>query len=228
MTTNTWNYCLKFSLCLSFSAIFAMEKVKQKFSAQWLRLNYWWPRHQTAVSKACYRPQLSWGKVMFLQASAILLKGGCLVPGVGAWSWKGSAPGGCLVPGRVPGPGGCAWSWGGCLVLGGLQAHTQGGNWGGSGPGPHPGGNWGGSDPGPHPRGKLRWIRSRSILKGEIEGDEVQAHTQGAYWGGIRSRPTPKGEIEWDHVQPSPPHMATAVGGTHPTGMHSCISFKCS
>ena len=56
-----------------------------------------------------------------------------------------------------------------------LQSHTQGGNWGGSGPGPQPtgelrgirsrrtpkGGNWGGSDPGPHPKGKFRRIRTR-------------------------------------------------------------------
>ena len=33
--------------------------------------------------------------------------------------------------------------------------------------------------PGPHPGGKLRGIRSRSTAKGEIEGDQIQAHTQG-------------------------------------------------
>ena len=47
-----------------------------------------------------------------------------------------------------------------------VQAHIQGGNWGGSGPGPHP-------------RGKLRGIRSRPTPKGK--------------WREIRSRPTPKG-----------------------------------
>ena len=47
-----------------------------------------------------------------------------------------------------------------------VQAHTQGGNGGGSGPGPHP-------------RGKLRGIRSRPTPKGEMEGDQVQVHTQG-------------------------------------------------
>ena len=46
-----------------------------------------------------YRPQRSWGKVIFLQASVILSTGG-------------SGPGGYLVqgvsaPGGVPGPGGC-------------------------------------------------------------------------------------------------------------------------
>ena len=32
---------------------------------------------------------------------------------------------------------------------------------------------------GPHPRGKLRGIRSRPTPKGEIEGNQIQAHTQG-------------------------------------------------
>ena len=72
--------------------------------------------------------------------------------------------------------------------------------------------------PGPQ-RGKLRGIRSRPTPKGEIEGDQIQAHTQGGNWGGsdpgphprgklrgIRSRPTPKGEIEGDQIQP-PHHM---------------------
>ena len=60
-------------------------------------------------SEPCnYRPQRSWGKVMFLQASVILLTGGVCSWGGGdllwggAWSWGGllpggSAPGGCLV-----------------------------------------------------------------------------------------------------------------------------------
>ena len=68
-----------------------------------------------------------------------------------------------------------------------LQAHNQGGNWGGSGPGPQPRGNWGGSAPGPHPRGKLRGIRSRPRPKVKLRG--------------IRSRPTPKGEIQGDQIQ---------------------------
>ena len=33
--------------------------------------------------------------------------------------------------------------------------------------------------PGPHPRRKLRGIMSRPTPKGEIEGDQIQAHTQG-------------------------------------------------
>ena len=84
--------------------------------------------------------------------------------------------------------------------------------------------------PGPHPRGKLRGIRSRPTPKGEIEGDQIQAHTQGGNWGGIRSRPAPKGEIEGDLIQapshPPPKKQTLAYGqwaaGTHLTGMHSC------
>ena len=34
-----------------------------------------------------------------------------------------------------------------------------------------------------------------------MEGDQIQAHTQGGNGGGIRSRPTPKGEIEGDQIQ---------------------------
>ena len=55
--------------------------------------------------------------------------------------------------------------------------------------------------PGPHPRGKLRGIRSRPTPKGEMEGDQIQANTQGGNFGGIRSRSTAKGEIEGDHIQ---------------------------
>ena len=65
-----------------------------------------------------YRPQRSWGKVIFSQASVILSTGGCLLWGV---SGPGvSAPrGGCLVPGGV-------WSWG-VSAPGG--AWSRGGAW---------------------------------------------------------------------------------------------------
>ena len=93
-------------------------------------------------------------------------QGGVPAPEEGA-SLGVSPPGGASsgdgrlrAPRGVPAPGGCLLWWGG-LVPGGLQAHTQGGNWRGSGPGPHP-------------RGKLRGIRSRPIPKGEMEGDQVQ------------------------------------------------------
>ena len=75
----------------------------------------------------------------------------------------------------------------------------------------------------------------------------LQAHTQGEVEGDLArgvSRPTPKGKVEGDLARgvsrPTPrgvcsrgvwsqggvwrpPRMATAVGSTHPTGMHSCI-----
>ena len=129
---------------------------------------------------------------MFLQVSVCPRGQGCLL-------WGVPALGGCLLRGEVPGLGG-TWSRGVSRpttngeVEGDLvQAHNQGWSWGGFGPGPHP-------------RGKLRGIWSRLTPKGEVEGDLVQAHTQGGSWGELAS----------------PPTMATAAGGTHPTGMHSC------
>ena len=61
-------------------------------------------------------------------------------------------------------------------------------------------------------RGCLLWggclllgrVCSRPTPKGEFEGDQIQAHTQGGNWRGS-----------------DPPPTTTAVGGTHPTGMHS-------
>ena len=68
---------------------------------------------------------------------------------------------------------------------------------------PGPGG------PGPGGGGAWSWdgrIFSRPTTKGEVEG--------------IWSRHTLKGEVEGNW--PGPPPTATAAGGTHPTGMHSC------
>ena len=89
-------------------------------------------------------------------------------------------------------------------------------------PGPHPRGSlgpssWGGGcgeSPGPQPRGKLRGIWSKPTPKGEVEGDLARgdACSGGACSGGVCSR----------GVWRPPPVTATAVGGTHPTGMHSC------
>ena len=116
-----------------------------------------------------------------MHLSVILFTGGMPGPrGGGAWSWGVPGPGGCLVPGGVwsrgmpglrgvSGPRGCLvlGMWG-CLVLGGglVQTHNQGESQGGSGPGPQP-------------RGKLRGIWSRPTTKGKVEGDLVQAHTEG-------------------------------------------------
>ena len=60
--------------------------------------------------------------------------------------------------------------------------------------------------------GKLRGIRSRSTPKGQIQGgSDPGPHPRGKFRG-IRTRP--------------PPRTTTAVGGTHPAGMHSCY-IKC-
>ena len=56
-----------------------------------------------------------------------------------------------------------------------------------------------------------------------------QAHTQGGNWGvwlGGVSRPTPVGVCPGPG-QGGPKQMATAAGGTHPTGMHSCLVSIC-
>ena len=46
------NHCwYRSSHCILFSAIFAMEKFQKKISTLSLKLNYWSPRHQTAVFK---------------------------------------------------------------------------------------------------------------------------------------------------------------------------------
>ena len=92
------------------------------------------------MSTSFYRPQTKFAKVMFLHVYVFCPCGG-----------GGSALGGCLLGG-------------GGLVPGGedLQDHNQGGN-------------LGGSVPGPHPRGKLRGIRSRPTPKGEIEGESGPA-----------------------------------------------------
>ena len=87
--------------------------------------------------------------------------------------------------------------------------------------------------PGPHPRGKLRGLawggiqaHNQGSLQAHTSGD-LQAHTQGsllAHTQGV-SRPTPRGKSQHALRQTPPPQqMATAVGGTHPTGMHSCFT----
>ena len=52
-----------------------------------------------------------------------------------------------------------------------------------------------------------------------------QAHTQREVEGDLArgvSRPTPRGSIP-ACTEADPPPTATAAGGTHPTGMHSCL-----
>ena len=114
-----------------------------------------------------------------------------------------------------PTPGG--GSSGGC-GQGGLQAHTQGGSW-----------------------GDLARGVSRPTPKGEVEGiclggvsrPTPKGKLRGICLGGV-SRPTPGGSpgphlvgvypsMHWGRPLPIP--TATAAGGTHPTGMHSCCHF---
>ena len=84
--------------------------------------------------------------------------------------------------------------------LAGFQAHTQGRSWG-----VWPvGGGGGGGSPGPHPGGSPG---------PHLDGSQVQ---------GV-SRPTPGGVSQ--HAPRQTPPMATAAGGRHPTGMHSCSYF---
>ena len=82
--------------------------------------------------------------------------------------------------------------------------------------------------PGPHPGGKLRGLARRGVSrptpKGEVEGfglGGLQAHTQGV------SRPTPSMGGCIPACTEADPPMATAAGGTHPTGMHSCFVIIC-
>ena len=82
-----------------------------------------------------------------------------------------------------------------------------------------------GGSPGPHLEGGLggsgRRV-SRPTPRDEVGrcGWGLQAHTWGV------SRPTPEGVLSQHALRqtlPPPNQTATAAGGTHPTGMHSCI-----
>ena len=138
------------------------------------------------IPRCFYRPQRSWGKVIFLEVC-----------------FKNSVYGGGGVGGGVSRPrprGEVGESGWGCL-------------------GPHPGGMLG-----VWPGGVSRPTSREEI--GGSGGRGVQAHTWGvvqAYtWGGSRPRPGKCIPACTEADTPSPQQMASAVGGTHPTGMHSC------
>ena len=102
--------------------------------------------------------------------------------------------------------------------------------------------------PGPHTGRKLRglaWGVSRPTMRGKLRGlaGGLKAHTQGGKlkslaWGvsrptsGVSPGPhlggsqahTQGGITAYTEADP-PPQMATAAGGTHPTGMHSCYCY---
>ena len=80
-----------------------------------------------------------------------------------------------------------------------------------------------------HSQGELEGLRglARSTPRGEVEGSGwggLQAHTQGS------PRPTPwgvpgphQGGVSQHALRQTPQQMATAAGGIHSTGMHSCF-----
>ena len=81
--------------------------------------------------------------------------------------------------------------------------------------------------PGPHPGWKLRGLAlgegvSRPTLKGKVDRGGLQVQTWGV------SRPVTHVSVHtWGLGIPAPPSQtATAAGGTHPTGMHSCCCIK--
>ena len=75
--------------------------------------------------------------------------------------------------------------------------------------------------PSPHPVGKLRGL-ARGVSRPTTGTGSLQAHT----WGGGSPGPhLGRGCVSQDALRqnpPPPPWTATAAGGTHPTGMHSC------
>ena len=91
---------------------------------------------------------------------------------------------------------------------------------GGGGCGVWPGGRLGclvRGCPGPQPGGSPGPLQGAGDLQAHTWGD-VQAHT-----GGV-SRPKCKGCIPaCTEADPHSQQTATTVGGTHPTGMHSCL-----
>ena len=66
---------------------------------------------------------------------------------------------------------------------------------------------------------------SRPTPRGKIEGDQIQAHTKWGNWGGSDPGPHPRGKLRGIRPRLPPQMPTTAAGGTHPTGMHSCIYF---
>ena len=97
------------------------------------------------------------------------------------------------------------------LFRGGSPDTQPGGRLGGLArgwsPGPHPGERFGGS------------VGLRLISRGEVGGSGqggLQAHT----WGGVQAQAQGISQHAL-RLNPPPQQMATAAGGTHPTGMHS-------
>ena len=80
-----------------------------------------------------------------------------------------------------------------------------------------------------HSQGELEGLRglTRSTPRGEVEGSGwggLKNHTQGSPWAHTRGvwRST-LGGVSQHALRQTPQQMATAAGGTHSTGMHSCF-----
>ena len=79
---------------------------------------------------------------------------------------------------------------------------------------------WGGGKfPGPHPRGKLKG------LVGGSPGPHLGGYPS-LRWGGWSPGPGPGGCIPACTEADTPQQTGTAAGGTHPTGMHSCVTLN--
>ena len=172
-----------------------------------------------------YRPQRSWGKVMFLQASVILLTGGgaCVVPRGGV---RGFIRGG----GRVWFySGGHAWFYSGgraWFYLGGRAWFYSGGRaWFYSG-----GRAWfysGGCVV--LFRGGHAWFYSGGGVRGFIQGGRAWFCSEGGACvvllgrGGVCVVLFRGGACVVFPVFADTMRYGQWAGGTHPTGMHSCV-----
>ena len=141
----------------------------------------WSLTQDVADSNNLYRPQRSWGKVMFLHVSLILFTGGW---GVGGWIPSMH----CRVVSQHALQFSRFHTQGKVVLAAGLaclQAHTQ--------------------------EGKLR-----GILLGASPGPHQEGVSTGGFFLGGSPGP---------HCTEADPPTATAAGGTHPTGMHSCLKY---
>ena len=146
-----------------------------------------------------YRLQTKFAKVMFLQVSVCPGGGGipaCIAGGIPACLAAGGGISACIA-GGIPA---CLAAGGGipACIAGGIPACLAAGGVGQQG-------GW------VHTQGKLRGLTRGGSMP---TPGGVQAHTRGCI-SQHALRQTP----------PSPVWTATAAGGTHPTGMHSCYDL---
>ena len=56
----------------------------------------------------------------------------------------------------------------------------------------------------PTPKGEIEGDQIQAHTQGEIEGDQIQAHTQGGNWGGLDPGPHPRGKLRGSDPGPHP------------------------